>query len=75
MTSDCRIFTRLAKSGQKGGRAGGGSAEREICVTFQHLSSLQHTYNMDDSRELTNLSQDSIQMLTESQNGFGWKGT
>jgi len=32
MTSDCRILTRLAKSGQKGGRAGGGSAEREICI-------------------------------------------
>lgn len=32
MTSHCRILTRLAKSGQKGGRAGGGSAEKEIKV-------------------------------------------
>lgn len=27
-----QVRFRLAKSGQKGGRAGGGSAEREICV-------------------------------------------
>jgi len=48
MTSDCRILTRLAKSGQKGGNTGGGSAEKEIRVLHFSMLNLQHPYQISD---------------------------
>lgn len=30
MTSDCKMFTRLANRGQNGGKTGGGSAENKV---------------------------------------------
>lgn len=34
ITSDCKIFTRLANRGQNGGKTGGGSAENKVIIGF-----------------------------------------
>jgi len=34
ITSDCKMFTRLANRGQNGGKTGGGSAENKVITGF-----------------------------------------
>lgn len=34
ITSDCKMFTRLANRGQNGGKTGGGSAENKVIIGF-----------------------------------------